>query len=420
MFDSRKVRRQFEEECTACGLCVECCPIVSHTELKGADSKKIMGEILDLFQHKKIGSLARTRIYSCLYCNTCATHCPKALYPAHGFFVGKAILQELGDPVPKGISSILKFFGGLIENAVTSFRQDPEKSDWLITDVRKRRAKTCQTVLFSSCFGLIEGRVLNTTVKILQRIDPAVKVLGGFNYCCGELHLIAGRPERAKIQFDKMIDGLNTLSPEHVVIFCPTCNMNFEGHHPDAKWKRTFITDFIAGHLDKIGPLNRVEATVTVHDPCHFVRGVKPGSESPREILSAIPGVKIVEMENTGKNALSCGAYALNGAVKAGLEFRDRRLNQAKATGADILSFYCPGCHMVLGPEGPNKSLRIESILSLLGECLGIINPPRPHAPRRVHDSPEPNMNTGLTLPLKGRVSPVFYSGGREIVVPSQ
>ena len=372
MFDPKKVRRQFEEECTACGLCVECCPIVSHTKLRGIDSKKIMEEVLGLFQREKIGNLARTRIYSCLYCNTCTTHCPKALQPAHGFFVGKAILQKLGDPVPKGISSILKFAGGLLENAVASFRRNPEKSNWLITEVEKSKPEACKTVLFSSCFALIEGKVLNTVVNILQRIDPNIKALGGLNYCCGELHLIAGKPEEAKIQFDKMIEGLNLLQPERVVIFCPTCNMNFDGQDPDVRWRRTFITDFIVGHLDKLGPLNRVEATVTIHDPCHFIRGVKPGSESPREILNAIPGIKIIEMENTGENALSCGAYALNGAVKAGLEFRDRRLNQAKATGADILSLYCPGCHMVLGPEGPNKSLRIESILSLLAESLAI------------------------------------------------
>ena len=372
MFDSKEVKRQFEEECTACGLCVECCPIVSHTELKGVDSKKIMGEILDLFQHKNIGTLARTRIYSCLYCNTCTAHCPKALYPAHGFAVGKAILQELGDPVPKGVSSILKIVGGLIENAIPSFRGDPEKSDWLITDVTKNRPEPSKTVLFSSCFALIEGTVLNTTVKILQRIDPTVKVLGGFDYCCGELHLIAGKPEEAERQFAKMIEGLNTLSPENVVIFCPTCNMNFDGHNPDAKWSRSFVTDFIAEHLDDLGPLNKIKATVTVHDPCHFVRGVKPGSESPRELLNAIPGIKIIEMENTRKNALSCGAYAINGAVKPGLEFRDRRLKQAKDTGADMLALYCPGCHMVLGPEGPKKSLRVESILTLLGESLGI------------------------------------------------
>lgn len=372
MFDPKKVKKQFEEDCTACGLCVECCPIISHTELKGLDPKKIMEEILELLQQGKIGNLARSRVYSCLYCNTCTSQCPKGLYPAHGFFVGKAILRELGDPVPKGMSSILKLVEGLIENAVTSFRQVPEKSGWLITDVERNRPKAPKTILFSSCFALIEGKVLHTTVKILQRIDPDIKVLGGLNNCCGEVHLIAGRPEEAKIQFDKMIQRLNMLRPERVVIFCPTCSMNFDGHNPDVEWSREFITDFIARHLGRLGPLNKVDANVTVHDPCHFVRGVESGSESPRQILNAIPGIKILEMENTGKKALSCGAYAINGAVRAGLEFRDRRLNQAKATGADILGLYCPGCHMVLGPEGPNKSLRVESILSLLGEALEI------------------------------------------------
>jgi len=95
MFDFKEVKREFREECTACGLCVECCPIVSHTDLRGIDSKKIMEEILDLFQHKRVGNRARIRIYSCLYCNTCTAYCPKALYPAHGFAVGKAVHKKL-------------------------------------------------------------------------------------------------------------------------------------------------------------------------------------------------------------------------------------------------------------------------------------------------------------------------------------
>ncbi len=372
MFDSKKVKKQFEEECTACGLCVECCPIVSYTELKGFDPKQIMEEILDLFHHKKIGNLARERVYSCLYCNTCTATCPQGINPAHTFAVGKAILQEIGDTVPKGVSSILKTAEELIAKAIASFQEDRGKGDWLIADASKKPPKPSPTVLFPSCFGLIQRDVLSTTVKILQRIDPAVKVLGGFDYCCGELQLIAGQPEGAERQFAKMIEGLNALSPEKVVIFCPTCQMNFDGRHPETKWSWHFITDFIAEHLDELGPLKEVKATVTLHDSCHFVRGAKPASESPRRILKAIPGIEIIEMENTQKNALCCGAYAISGAVKPGLEFRNRRLKQAKDTGAEILGLYCPGCHMIFGPEGANMSLKVESILSLLGESLGV------------------------------------------------
>jgi heterodisulfide reductase subunit D len=162
------------------------------------------------------------------------------------------------------------------------------------------------------------------------------------------------------------------LAPEQVVIFCPTCKMTFDHHHPDTDWTWTFITDFIADHLDKLAPLQEINATVTIHDPCHFVRGVTPATDSPRKILKAIPGIRLIEMENTGEDALCCGAYAIMGTGKPGFNFRDRRLRQAKETGADILSLYCPGCQMILGSEGPNIALQVESILTLLGESLGI------------------------------------------------
>ena len=372
MFNLKKVREQFGKECTGCGLCLENCPIIPKTELKGVDPEKIMGEVLDLFENKNVGDLARKRIYSCLYCNTCTASCPQGLSPALGFAVAKAILQEIGDPVPKGVSSILKVADELIAMAIPSYQEHSQKVNWLITEINNKPIPPIKTILFSSCFGLIQREVLITAVRILQRIDPSVKVLGGFNYCCGELQFIAGRPEEAERQFSRLIEGLNTLSPEKVVIFCPTCNMNFDQHNPKTSWSWTFITDFIAEHLGALGPFNEIETTVTIHDPCHFVRGVKPGSESPREILKAIPGLKIIEMENSREAAWCCGAYAIGGSVKPGLDFRDGRLKQAKDTGADILSLYCPGCQMVLGPEGPNHALKIESILTLLGKSIGI------------------------------------------------
>ncbi len=169
-----------------------------------------------------------------------------------------------------------------------------------------------------------------------------------------------------------MASALNALSPDRVLILCPTCNMNFDLQNPKTEWSWHFLTDFLAEHLGELGPRKEVSATVTVHDPCHFVRGVKPGSDSPREILHSIPGIKVIEMANARKDTLCCAGYAITGSGAPGLEFRDRRLKEAKSTGADILTLYCPGCHMVLGPEAIKRSLKIESILTLLGKSLGI------------------------------------------------
>jgi heterodisulfide reductase subunit D len=372
MLYPREILRHFAEECTACGLCVESCPIVVNTPLQGVDPAKIMEEIQGLFRYGKIGDLARARIYSCLFCNTCSASCPQGLTPGFCFGTGKAILREVGDPIPKGVATIIGLGKELLESTLPSFRRLIDNPDRLISDTVSVKPKSVKTVLFSSCWGLVEGSALAMTVKILERIDPGIRVLGGFDSCCGEFQFMAGHPEEAARQFDRLVARLNVLSPEKVVIFCPTCKMTFDHHHPDTAWSWTFITDFIAGHLDELGPLHKVEATVTVHDPCHFVRGITPGSESPRKILNTIPGIKIIEMENTREDALCCGAYAITGAGNPGFEFRDRRLKQAKKTGADILSLYCPGCQMILGAEGPNISLPVESILTLLGKSLGI------------------------------------------------
>ncbi len=372
MFDVKDVKSQFAEECTGCGVCIEPCPIVPHTELAGVDPQTVMAEVVAVFRENRIGDLARKRIYSCLYCNTCAASCPQGIHPALVFGAAKGVLRELGDPVPKGMSAVPPFAQKIMEQAILSMRKDPVLSDCLITDVKDRKAEPPKTLLFPSCFGMIQEEVIRTAVKILKRIDPGIKVLAGYEYCCGELDLIAGHPEKAEKQFVKMLSALNTLSPENVVIFCPTCNMNFDERNPDSSWSWRFITDFIVGHLPELGVLRDIKATVTVHDSCHFVRSGRPASNSPREILNAIPGIRIVEMENTGENALCCGAYAISGSGTPGLDFRDRRLTQAQETGADILGLYCPGCHMIFGPEGPGRSIRIESVLSLLGQSLGL------------------------------------------------
>lgn len=372
MLNPQKIIDQFAEECTACGQCVEVCPIVADTELKDAAPEEVMEDILSLLRDGKIGGLAHTRIYSCLFCNTCIASCPQGLNPGLVFGTGKGLIQKLGDPPPKGVANIKALGEALLEDAIPAFRKRLNDPDQMITAIGDETPEPVKTVLFASCFGLVQGSALHTTLKILERIDPGVRVLGGYDFCCGEFQFMAGQPDDAHGQFDKLIAGLNTLAPEQVVLFCPTCKMTFDHHLPATDWSWTFVTDFIADHLGKLGSFQEITATITVHDPCHYVRAAAPTSDSPRKILKAIPGIRITEMENTGQDALCCGAYAIMGTGKPGYAFRDRRLQQAKETGADTLGLYCPGCHLTLGPEGPDLDLNIESILTLLGRSLGI------------------------------------------------
>jgi len=83
---------------------------------------------------------------------------------------------------------------------------------------------------------------------------------------------------------------------------------------------------------------------VSYHDPCYLGRGLKI-YDAPRELLSALDGVELIEMERNKRNAFCCGARAGNSyfsdfSEKTTLE----RLHEFERTGADLLITACPYC----------------------------------------------------------------------------
>ena len=116
--------------------------------------------------------------------------------------------------------------------------------------------------------------------------------------------------------------------------------------------------------------------TVTYHDPCHLGRQGEPyvpwnGTETkvfgnitkhippkpryngasgvyepPRDILKAIPGLKLIEMERIKEHTWCCGAGG--GVWDAYPDFSSwtagERIEEAKSTGAEALVTACPWC----------------------------------------------------------------------------
>jgi Fe-S oxidoreductase len=103
--------------------------------------------------------------------------------------------------------------------------------------------------------------------------------------------------------------------------------------------------------------------TVTYHDPCHVGRhsGLY---EVPREVYKKIPSIKFVEMRRNRENAWCCGA---GGGVKIGypdwsVEISGERLEEAKETGATIISSICPFCSTNLSDANDKYNMGFEVI----------------------------------------------------------
>ena len=99
----------------------------------------------------------------------------------------------------------------------------------------------------------------------------------------------------------------------------------------------------------RLVPKHAVNETITFHDSCYLGR-YNDVYDPPREILKAIPGVKLVEMERSRDKAMCCGA---GGGLMWMEEDTGQRINvarteQALETNSTMISSACPYCLTML------------------------------------------------------------------------
>ena len=141
------------------------------------------------------------------------------------------------------------------------------------------------------------------------------------------------------------------------------------------------VTEVLAERLPQLKPLlkKKVNATVTYHDSCCL--GRKTGHyDEPRALLNAIPGLKIVEMIQNRESSLCCGGGGSTVFLDRFSQERvknrlaDQRIQQAAATGAEVLAVACPfeparfeDAVKLTGNEG---KMAVKDVIELVAESM--------------------------------------------------
>jgi glycolate oxidase iron-sulfur subunit len=119
--------------------------------------------------------------------------------------------------------------------------------------------------------------------------------------------------------------------------------------------------------------MRRLELRVTYDDPCHLIHG-QGISLQPRELLTSIPGVHLIELPEASWCCGSAGTYNLTHAEESNALLM-RKLAHVKAIRPDVLATANSGCYIQLAAGVREAGIQVEvlHVNELLARAYGLI-----------------------------------------------
>jgi glycolate oxidase iron-sulfur subunit len=176
--------------------------------------------------------------------------------------------------------------------------------------------------------------------------------------CCGALMVHSGLEDQAAHLARQMIAVFESANVDTIVINAAGCGSTMKeyGHilRDDPVWasraaafsaKCKDVSEILCD-LPPQAPRHPLPMRVAYHDACHL-RHAQAIYEQPRQLLSAIPGLEVVEVEEASLCCGSAGVYNLLNPEPAS-QLGDRKVEKLLATKAEAVISANPGCLLQL------------------------------------------------------------------------
>src|SRR5437588_5129011 len=118
--------------------------------------------------------------------------------------------------------------------------------------------------------------------------------------------------------------------------------------------------------------MGEVSRTVSYHDACHLIHGQKV-KQQPRQLLQAIPGVKLVNLKEADWCCGSAGIYNITNQEMSNTLLQ-RKMDNIAATGATMIATGNPGCMMQIALGARERGMEIDIVhpIQLLDEAYRV------------------------------------------------
>jgi len=383
------VRQECGENVNLCYQCQRCssgCPTAAAMNLTPAQ----MMRAAQLGLEQRLVSDAS--IWRCLGCDSCTEHCPYGISVRRlvetlrqktmqeYYLAGKSEVFAGDEHLTVGIRA-MGVLGQRVQNHHNVSGEDnASRLAWtgnLPTQAEGLDGAPGAEILYfvgcvSAMFPMSYG-IPQSFVGVLRAGGAGFTTLGGEEWCCGYPLLMAGQLEQARALMAHNLDRVRAAGAQggatSLVTTCPSCYHMWMHVYPELLGQELGIRVVTAAELMRDllakGQLALEQPArggiVTYHDPCDL--GRKGGQyEEPREVLRKIPGITLVEMQNSREHALCCGGGGNLETFHPDLtaEVASRRVAQAVEVGAEYLLSACPQCVRTLAKAARAQRLRMR------------------------------------------------------------
>lgn len=364
-------------QCIRCGFCLESCPTFVVT---GKETESPRGRIY-LVRSAEEGQIqweeTRPHLEACLGCRACETACPSAVQYGEileqardrlgGGFTKGVLLKGMTNP--RRLRTQLKLaqllpgrrIPGLLSRLLSG---EPPEAD-RPTLPKKHEFPPLENLppvkgevyLLEGCvMRVIYPHVNEITRRLLRRIGYQVKEVE--QGCCGALHAHNGYLDQAQ----KLAEGIQHAMAEDlpVIVNSAGCGSTMKGYRQGVFDASEFLVNNGLGEVLKNG---RLDARVTYHDACHLSHGQGIRQE-PRQLLKAIPGLELIELNEAEMCCGSAGIYNLTQPQMA-RTLLERKWANVEKTGATIVATGNPGCHAWIAQAAREHGQQVEVLHTL-------------------------------------------------------
>jgi len=344
--------------CYNCNRCVTVCPI-SHLGI--FSPRDLINDISFLSLEEAIQN---NNIWECLTCGQCSIYCPMTSDRA-GVRIPELVLELRKiygqDTSQTGKLKLCETHNGIFPLISQIMAESPLSTDKLsfLKDKDLKTVESGDIAYFLGCLPFMEDILYDLNVNYTDIATTIISLLNGADIapvvlnekCCGHDILWAkGDMETFRKLAQYNVDLYREAGVKTIIVSCAEGYRTWKIDYPKIIDDFDFEVLHFSEFFLKENILNNVrfpqddEILVTYHDACRIGRLGGKLYDAPRELITKIPGVKLIEMENVKDDAQCCGVSAFSCCNEYTRIIRQNRIQEAVNTGAEYMIVPCPKC----------------------------------------------------------------------------